>query len=493
LNDINRKTWSKHTPKTTKILKASDKGLIEVDRNAENNKIDGDGSDKKSKKEKKLEMLLGDLKDDEGFKEFLAANKAIKSKDSIWKNDTNLNTIDKNAERKSNKEENSKASSSKETGEDKNEPSHDETKETSSSAAKKAPENDIDFENGRLFIRNLCYTCKEEDLEKLFEPYGPLVEVAMPIDNFSKQPKGFAYITCMFPEKAIKAFNNLDGSIYQGRMLHIIPAKSKSENDSSNNESFKNSSTFKSKKEAELKKQAQSSHNWNSLFINQDSVANLMASKYNINKSDIFDVHQTSKKNAASTAVKLAVGETQIVNDIRKFLQRNGVKLDAFSSTRTERSKTCVLIKNLPDNTTENELKDLFSKCNVNENTIKRFVIPEYGIAALVEFSERQEARDAFKKLAYRKFKSLPIYLEWAPVDVFDGTVEKDGEEEQSSQNDTQKEKSVRYFNLIKGSKYKKLKMLKSISDIFNFGRSKRITRLDQSDHSDSDFLRNLL
>lgn len=47
--------------------------------------------------------------------------------------------------------------------------------------------------------------------------------------------------------------------------------------------------------------------------------------------------------------------------------------------------------------------------------------MPEYGIAALIEFNERQEARDAFKKLAYRKFKSLPLYLEWAPIDVFDG------------------------------------------------------------------------
>lgn len=53
--------------------------------------------------------------------------------------------------------------------------------------------------------------------------------------------------------------------------------------------------------------------------------------------------------------------------------------------------------------------------------TNERLIMPEYGIAALIEFNERQEARDAFKKLAYRKFKSLPLYLEWAPVDVFDG------------------------------------------------------------------------
>jgi multiple RNA-binding domain-containing protein 1 len=180
-------------------------------------------------------------------------------------------------------------------------------------------------------------------------------------------------------------------------------------------------------------KKAQSSHNWNSLFVSQDAVANLMATRYNIDKSDIFDVHGTGK-NKSNAAVKLAVGETQIVNDMRKFLVRNGVKLDSFqNSNSTERSKTVMLVKNLPGNTKESELKEMFAKAKVTEESMKRFVMPEYGTAALVEFAERQEARDAFKKLAYRKFKSVPIYLEWAPVDVFDGSCDEKNEEQQES------------------------------------------------------------
>lgn len=264
----------------------------------------------------------------------------------------------------------------------------------------------------------------------------------MPIDNFSKKQKGFAYILCMFPEKALKAFTELDGTIYQGRMLHILPAKSKREQDENDHAS----TSFKSKKDAETKKKAQSSHNWNTLFINQNSVANLMATKYNVDKSQIFDVHNTGKK-SGSVAVKLAVGETQIVNDIRKFLVRNGVKLDAFNSSSTERSKTVLLVKNLPNNTTEADLREFLIKNKV-DGGIKRFVMPEYGVGALIEFNERQEARDAFKKLAYRKFKSVPIYLEWAPVDIFDGDAEEkaklDKEDEdlkQEAKNEEEKEK----------------------------------------------------
>ena len=38
---------------------------------------------------------------------------------------------------------------------------------------------------------------------------------------------------------------------------------------------------------------------------------------------------------------------------------------------------------------------------------------------AIIEFEEPAEARAAFKKLAYSKFKNLPLYLEWAPANVF--------------------------------------------------------------------------
>ena len=378
---------------------------------------------KEEKKDKKLDALLGPLKDDAQFKEFLAANKAIKGNENIWKNDIHLNVNEEVVPSSSQSSEKAKEVVLVTKKEEKSDPK--ETEPVKSGEDKKGPkiaiddDEDADFENGRLFIRNLCYTCKEEELEKLFAPYAPVVEINMPIDNYSKKPKGFAYVTFMFPEKALKAFNELDGTVFQGRMLHIIPARNKKEQESNE----ERADSFKSKKESELKKKAQSGHNWNSLFINQDSVANLMASRYNIDKSEIFDVHGTGKKKS-NVAVKLAVGETQIVNDMRKFLTRNGVKLDAFSGNNTERSKTVVLVKNLPNNTKESELREMFGKAKVTEESIKRFVMPEYGMAAIVEFGERQEARDAFKKLAYRKFKSVPVYLEWAPVDIFDGQQE---------------------------------------------------------------------
>lgn len=79
------------------------------------------------------------------------------------------------------------------------------------------------------------------------------------------------------------------------------------------------------------------------------------------------------------------------------------------------RSKTCILVKNLPAGTDESEIKSLFEK----HGHIARFLMPKHGITALVDFIEPFEAKKAFSKLAYSQFKSSPLYLEWAPENIF--------------------------------------------------------------------------
>lgn len=51
--------------------------------------------------------------------------------------------------------------------------------------------------------------------------------------------------------------------------------------------------------------------------------------------------------------------------------------------------------------------------------------MPKHGITALVDFIEPFEAKKAFTKLAYSQFKHVPLYLEWAPENVFLKSVEK--------------------------------------------------------------------
>lgn len=80
-------------------------------------------------------------------------------------------------------------------------------------------------ETGRLFIRNLPFTTSEDDLVELFSKYGEISQVHLVLDRLTKQSKGYAYVLYMLPESALRALENLDKSIFQGRLLHVMPAR----------------------------------------------------------------------------------------------------------------------------------------------------------------------------------------------------------------------------------------------------------------------------
>ncbi|XP_076587145.1 putative RNA-binding protein 19 [Chaetodon auriga] len=265
-------------------------------------------------------------------------------------------------------------------------------------------------ESGRLFIRNLPYTCTEEEIKELFSEHGPLSEVHFPIDSLTKKPKGFAFITYMIPENAVTALAQLDGHIFQGRMLHLLPSTVKKEKSDSSDAGGPGSSSYKRQKDAKSKASSSSSHNWNTLFVGTSAVADAIAEKYNTTKSQVLD-HESK----GSVAVRMALGETQIVQETRQFLLDNAVSLDSFSQAAAARSTTVILVKNLPAGVTVSELEELFSPYG----SLGRVLLPPSGLTAIIEFLEPTEAKRAFTRLAYSKFQHVPLYLEWAPVGVF--------------------------------------------------------------------------
>lgn len=258
-----------------------------------------------------------------------------------------------------------------------------------------------------MFIRNLTYTTTEDDVRRLFEAYGPLSEVNLPVDRVTRKPKGFGTVTFLMPEHAIKAYSELDGSILDGRMLHILPGKARATLEDIDMENL----TYKQKKELQNKIAAGSSHNWNTLFLGQNAVADAIANRYNTTKERLLE----DGSNGMSAAVKLALGETQLTQDAKSFLEENGVCLDAFNQAPKKRSNTVILVKNLPTETKLSEIREMFA----NHGELARAVMPPAGITALIEFLEPSEARKAFFALAYKKYKHLPLYLEWAPDNSF--------------------------------------------------------------------------
>lgn len=62
------------------------------------------------------------------------------------------------------------------------------------------------------------------------------------------------------------------------------------------------------------------------MFLGADAVANVMSAKYGIDKGDLL-----STNSSQSLGVRLALGETEVVNETRDFLIQHGVSLDSFS------------------------------------------------------------------------------------------------------------------------------------------------------------------
>lgn len=69
------------------------------------------------------------------------------------------------------------------------------------------------------------------------------------------------------------------------------------------------------------------------------------------------------------------------------------------SQPAAERSKTVILVKNLPAGTLAAELQETFGRFG----SLGRVLLPEGGVTAIVEFLEPLEARKAFRHLAYSK------------------------------------------------------------------------------------------
>ncbi|XP_016982398.1 probable RNA-binding protein 19 [Drosophila rhopaloa] len=275
-------------------------------------------------------------------------------------------------------------------------------------------EDDIS-ESGRIFFRNLAYTTTEEELRKLFEQFGPVVEVNLPVDKLTRKIKGFGTVTYMMPEHALKTFNALDGTDFHGRLLHLLPGKDIEKNPQDDLDENDASLSFKEKKALKLKKNAQKPIGWNTLFLGANAVADILAKQFKTSKERILD----TSDGGSGAAVRLALGETQIVIEMKRFLEEEGVRLNAFDEPAKKRSNTVILAKNLPAATETSELTPVFSKFG----PIGRIVLPPSGVTALIEYCDPSEARQAFKKLAYSKFKNAPLYLEWAPEQVFTTTL----------------------------------------------------------------------
>ncbi|KAN0136550.1 hypothetical protein V8E53_005597 [Lactarius tabidus] len=265
------------------------------------------------------------------------------------------------------------------------------------------------LQTSRLFIRNLTFTCTEDELRGLFQPFGTVSQIHIPVDSVTKESKGLAFVTYAQSQDALVAFRALDKKSFQGRLLHIIAAVDKQNNAVTTGGTSK-PKTLKGQRDEKRKAAAGKEFNWSVLYMNSDAVLSSVADRMNLSKSAILDPE------ASDAAVKLALAETHIIQETKSYLESHGVVLSAFSGRG--RSETVILVKNIPYGTTAEQLREIFGA----HGELQRVLVPPAGTLAVIEFVHADDAHRAFRAVAYRRLGNSVIYLEKGPLGMFQST-----------------------------------------------------------------------
>jgi RNA recognition motif-containing protein len=77
----------------------------------------------------------------------------------------------------------------------------------------------------KLYVGNLSYQCREQDLEELFSQFGTVSSVNVISDKFTGRSKGFAFIEFDNDDEANRAIEELHETEFMQRNLIVNEAR----------------------------------------------------------------------------------------------------------------------------------------------------------------------------------------------------------------------------------------------------------------------------
>eukprot|EP00798_Chlamydomonas_sp_ICE-L_P010628 gene10628-12309_t len=77
----------------------------------------------------------------------------------------------------------------------------------------------------KLYVGNLSWDTKKEDLFDLFGPFGEVEDAFIPTDRETGRPRGFGFVTFTDPNSAQEAVAKINETEFQGRTLRVNEAQ----------------------------------------------------------------------------------------------------------------------------------------------------------------------------------------------------------------------------------------------------------------------------
>ncbi|KAF8402850.1 hypothetical protein HHK36_010941 [Tetracentron sinense] len=87
--------------------------------------------------------------------------------------------------------------------------------------------------SSQLFVSRLSSYTTNEELKNLFAPFGIVTEARLVMDQMTRRPKGFGFVTYDSEVEANKALKAMNGRIVRGRLIFVEVAKTENPGESS--------------------------------------------------------------------------------------------------------------------------------------------------------------------------------------------------------------------------------------------------------------------
>jgi len=80
----------------------------------------------------------------------------------------------------------------------------------------------------KLFVGNLSWDVRDEQLKEVFGEVGTVEEAVVIIDRMKNRSKGFGFVTMSTEEEAQTALEELNGKEVDGRPINVYEAREQS-------------------------------------------------------------------------------------------------------------------------------------------------------------------------------------------------------------------------------------------------------------------------
>lgn len=90
-----------------------------------------------------------------------------------------------------------------------------------------------------IYVGNLSYEVKQEDLREVFAEYGNVKRVHIPLERETSRPRGFAFVEMDSDSEESAAIGALDGAEWYGREIRVNQARPREESGRGGSRNFR--------------------------------------------------------------------------------------------------------------------------------------------------------------------------------------------------------------------------------------------------------------